>query len=351
MATPMKKKKNRSKLGRGLSALVDQSPNPPIGVSIPQEALQTTNINQGGADFSAGQSGVLGEAVEPRGRVIEVDVTKIVPNPHQPRRVFDEESLEELAGSIAEHGLVQPIVVRMVPGGGEGCYELVAGERRWRATCRTGQGVIRAIVLELDDAESAQLALIENIQREDLNAIERARGFMALSERFSMTQDQISTKVGISRSSVANFLRLLELDTEIQSMIASGDLGSGHGKVLLSCKDRAQRLQLAQQVSSEGWSVRMLEVAVQSYMRQSNPETNDEPPQSNSERMDKRNRIRSVLLDLETRLGERLSTKVKLRTDQSGTKGSITIDFYDLDHFDGLMDQLGVNSADELAEP
>ena len=174
MATPAKKKRTRSKLGRGLSALVDQGYAQPIEVLPELSTKQTAHIvseltqksEQGGE-----QSGQW---------VIEVDVTHIEPNPHQPRRTFHEEALEELSQSILEHGLMQPIAVRKID---TDRYELIAGERRWRATCRTGSATIRAIVLDVDDAQSAQLALIENIQREDLNPIERAHGFALLTTR------------------------------------------------------------------------------------------------------------------------------------------------------------------------
>lgn len=338
MATPTRKKKNRSKLGRGLSALVDQSPIGPIQVAPELKASQIANI------VNSGEPVVLVQGEQ----ILEVDVTRIVPNPHQPRRVFDEDALEELAQSIAEHGLMQPIVVRVVQGQDGQRYELIAGERRWRATCRTGQVKIRAIVREVDDAQSAQLALIENIQREDLNPIERAHGFVLLNERFGMTQDAIATKVGISRSSVANFLRLIELDDEIQTMIVLGVLGMGHGKVLLSCKDRDQRLAFAQQAGNEEWTVRILEQAIAAIQLYNDSEIRSDEHSKGDKGVDHPTRFESVLHDLEQRLGERLSTNVKLKTDRSGTKGSITIEFYDLDHFDGLMNRLGVGTGDDL---
>ena len=346
MATPAKKKKNRSKLGRGLSALVDQSAIDVVQVSPRETAVQTANTKRD-PDWIGQDSADYGE------RVLEIDVTHVVPNPHQPRRVFSEESLEELARSITEHGLMQPIVVRQRAAGagsvsGGVVYELIAGERRWRATCRTGQGAIRALVIQADDIQSAQLALIENIQREDLNPIERACGFVLLSERFAMTQDQIATKVGISRSSVANFVRLMELDDEIQSMIASGQLGAGHGKALLSCQDLGRRRELAKLACDEGWTVRLLEKA--SALANQHVTSGDEVVTVENGGDEQVSRIKAVLLDLEKRLGEQLSTKVHLKADRTGTRGSITIDFYDLDHFDGLMTKLGVGNSDDLGE-
>ena len=376
MGTTGKKKKNRSKLGRGLSALVD-SAGPAIQVAPELSSKQIANILQQANDQVNDQAqnqanAQAGDQVDALGnesadglddgrRVVEIDVQSIVPNQHQPRRVFEEEALEELAASIAAHGLMQPIVVRVceLDEGGLGDdekYELIAGERRWRATCRTGADRIRAIVIEADDLKSAQLALIENIQREDLNPMERASGFSMLSERFGMTQEQISTQVGVSRSAVANFIRLMELGDEIRGMIASGQLGGGHGKALLSLPDDGSRLIMARLAANEGWTVRILEQRVIAHnkhmeMHNSGPEGVDGADQrglAGSGGGDSVSRLESVLQDLEKRLGEQLSTRVKLKTDKSGTKGSILIEFYDLDHFEGLMGRLGIDSSDEV---
>ncbi|MDF1809231.1 MAG: ParB/RepB/Spo0J family partition protein [Phycisphaerales bacterium] len=340
--TEKKTKRTRSKLGRGLSALVDQSSTTPLqvvpGLNIEQQSIQNTN--------TIGEHDHLidPESSRIQDSIIEIDVTQIVANPFQPRRVFDEEALEELAQSIAEHGLMQPIAVRDV---NDGKYELIAGERRWRATCRTGQMTIRAIVIDVDDSESAQLALIENIQREDLNPIERAKGFESLVSQFSMTQEQIAQKVGINRSSVANFMRLIELDEEIQSMIASNQLGRGHGKVLLSCKDIQQRLKLAKLAAEHNWTVRILEEEVTKSQndRASNEVNETETTDSNRQPP---SRVELVMGDLEKRLSEHLGTAVKLKANKQGTKGSISIEYYDLDHFDGLLSRLGLSAAEEL---
>lgn len=338
MGSEIKKtKKSRPRLGRGLSALVDSGPMLPIEVPPYSGAIQSTN-NQSDKSSQVAPSGP-----ERSGGVIEVELGAIRTNPHQPRRVFEEDAIDELSRSILEHGLMQPILVRRVEaiqdqGGNTTRFELIAGERRLRACQRAGIRRIRAILHDVDDAGSAQLALIENIQREDLNPIERARGFASLSSGFGMTQEQIASKVGIRRSSVANQLRLLELDQEIQSMISSGVLSAGHGKALLSCRDVEERLALANRAVEQGWSVRMLEQATSGDSTSKstvNPGVKERPTKPTT-------RLESVLLDLEKRLGEQLSTSVKLKTDRSGTKGSITIAFYDLDHFDGLMQRLGM---------
>jgi len=336
---PRKTRKPRSKLGRGLSALVDQTTTSPIQVHTDPIGSAIEPVQNANKKTSGVGSSTIG--VE-HGQVVELDVTRIRSNPHQPRRVFSPESLEELAESIAEHGLMQPIIVRLRQDGGG--HELIAGERRWRASCHAGKTSIRAIVLDVDELKSAQLALIENIQREDLNAIERANGFAALAKGFGMTQEQIATKMGIARATVANILRLIELDEEIQQMIGSGVLSAGHGKALLACADLDRRLALARQAAQEHWNVRLLEKAT---MAKTGGNTSLDKGLID-QREGQVSRFESVLLDLETRLGEKLSTKVKLKTDQSGTKGSIQIEFYDLDHFDGLMHRLGIQDANEL---
>jgi ParB family transcriptional regulator, chromosome partitioning protein len=341
----IKSKKPRSKLGRGLSSLVDQASAVAVEVSSQKsnhrpetQGVQELEQNTNTVGLNDQQQG------DPTsGKILELDVTHIVPNPFQPRRVFDEESLEELANSIRMHGLMQPISVRE---NGEGSYELVAGERRWRATCRTGASTISALLVEANDEVSAQLALIENIQREDLNPIERARGLAALVSTFDMTQQLIGERVGISRSSVSNLLRLLDLDDEIQSMIASGLLSAGHGKGLLSCSSEDNRLETARRAVEEGWSVRELERRVSTRVDVNIKE--HEPEVQEKVGLDGVSRLESVLEDLEKTLSDHMSTRVKLKTDRSGTKGSITIEFYNLDHFDGLLNRLGVSSEQDL---
>lgn len=340
-----KTKKSRSRLGRGLGALIDQPASTPVLDSVKPQAIDEHLIEQKpikeNARLEQGGDSSL-QRSDNSSDVIEISLLDIMPNPNQPRRTFAEEPLQELAESIKAHGLMQPIVVRRCVGGqgSGGGYELIAGERRLRASTLAGLKTIRAIVLDIDEGQSAQLALIENIQREDLNPIERARGFVTLQQRFGLTQEQVAGKVGISRPSVANFLRLLELDEAIQTMIEGGTLSVGHGKALLSCADVGRRLELAQRCAQEGWTVRMLE---QEAARPAQGAKDDGGGAPDPVSPATPTRLESVLRDLEKRLSERLSTDVKLKTDRSGTKGKVIIDFYDLDHFDGLMSRLGVS--------
>jgi ParB family transcriptional regulator, chromosome partitioning protein len=186
----------------------------------------------------------------------ELPVGSISPNPRQPRRHFDEESLNALAGSLGERGVLQPVLVRPKP---DGAYELVAGERRWRAAQIAGLEKIPALVRSGDDAQALELALIENMAREDLNPIEEARACAALVEELGLTREQVGRRVGRSRVAVSNLLRLLDLPDEALELLESGALSEGHGKALLMAKDHGARRRLARAAAAEGWSVRTAE--------------------------------------------------------------------------------------------
>lgn len=192
--------------------------------------------------------------------VTTLRISQIEPNPNQPRRTFEEASLQQLADSIAIHGVIQPIAVRR--GKNEGFYEIIAGERRWRAAKLAGVVTIPAVILELDDAAAAQAALIENIQREDLNPVEEAKAYQTLLDTYGMTQENLAKQLGKSRSQITNMLRLLDLDEAILQALATGELTIGHAKALLSVKDPADRLALAKQIIAQGdFSVRAAEAA------------------------------------------------------------------------------------------
>ncbi len=186
----------------------------------------------------------------------EVPVELISPNPRQPRRRFDEDALHALAGSLGERGVLQPVLLRPRPGGG---YELVAGERRWRAAQLAGMESIPALVRPRDDALALEVALIENMAREDLNPIEEANACVALVEELGLTREQVGIRVGRSRVAVSNLLRLLELPDEALAAIEKGTLSEGHGRALLLAKDRTAQRRLARSAAAEGWSVRVVE--------------------------------------------------------------------------------------------
>jgi ParB family chromosome partitioning protein len=222
---------------------------------------------------------------------------------------------------------MQPVVARPSAGGR---FELVAGERRLRGARRAGLGSIPVVVRELSDEESAELCLVENVQREDLNPIERANAFAMLARRFSLTHAEIGERVGLERSTVSNFVRLLELDDELRSLVAEGTLTLGHAKALLGAPGGDGRSSLGRRAVAGSWSVRRLERAVAEIAgRGPSPDKDQTAPQS------------SNLADLERQLGDHLGTRVRIRADSKGTRGRVEISFYDLDHFDGLMSRLG----------
>jgi ParB family chromosome partitioning protein len=331
------KKTKRARLGRGLSALVDAAP-------IKVDPSLDVDPARGETASTPGRPNILQTDSRPdeKDRVIEVALDRVAVNPNQPRRVFDTEALESLAASIRAHGLMQPIVVRV--GEGAGAYELIAGERRWRAAKLAGMTTIRAIVDDADDERSAELALIENMQREDLNPIERALGLRQLMDRFGSTQQELSDRIGMSRPGLANLLRLLDLGDDLQALVATGVLSVGHAKVLLSCHDETQRSKLAHDAIEQGWTVRALEQAIASAgsVVPASPETAGAGEQG-AHAVLHPDRVGSVLRDLERSLSEHLGTRVTLKTNKQGTKGRVQIEFFDLDQFDGLLAKLGVH--------
>jgi ParB family chromosome partitioning protein len=220
-------------LGRGLAAL--------LGEDAGQETLTATNMQ---APSLVGTQGV-----------IDIPVNAIQRNPRQPRRAFDSEALDELATSIAAVGVVQPVIVRVAEGG----YELIAGERRWRAAQRAGFTVVPAIVRRASDTESLELALIENVVRQQLNPVDEAYALKVLLEDLGVTQESLAARVGKSRSAIANKMRLLDLPAAVQEFMADGKLSEGHGRALLGLGERGRQLQLARRVVEKGMSVRQVE--------------------------------------------------------------------------------------------
>jgi ParB family chromosome partitioning protein len=264
--------------------------------------------------------------------VQKVAVDNIRKSPWQPRRHFTEDTLMELSQSIKEHGVLQPILVRAVTGG----YELIAGERRFRASILAGLKEVPVIVKEADDGEAMKMALVENLQREDLNVIEEAEGFRTLSDKFSLTQEQIAGAVGKSRAAVANTLRLLTLPAEVKQMITQDKLSAGHAKLLGGVEMEEDQKLLAQRALKESLSVRQLEKIIQKWRRV--------PRKPRATRSD----IPEAHLDyLRDRLHTHFGTSVRLhpcRTYANGKKGKgwLEIDFYSNDELDRVLQILGI---------
>lgn len=255
-------------------------------------------------------------------KVKDLKITQIEPNPNQPRKTFDQEKLETLSKSISEHGLLQPIAVKKNE---NGFYTIVAGERRWRAAKLAGLKEIAAVVYDFDDKAVAELSLIENLQREDLNPIEEAAGYHRLAEEFGMTQEEISKSVGKSRSAITNTLRLLNLSEPIRRLVEQLEISSGHARALLAIEDKELQEKVAYLVIEKDMSVRQLE----SYVNQL----------KKPDRLPKVRESFSVIKDdIEKMLEGALGTKVKIINGKK--KGKIEIEFYDKESLDRIIAKL-----------
>lgn len=241
----------------------------------------------------------------------KVKLLDIEPNREQPRKQFDEDALAELSDSIAQHGVLQPLLVRPMPDGG---YQLVAGERRWRASRMAGLTEVPVVIRDLTDAQVAELALVENLQRENLNPLEEANGYKELSDKFGYTQEKISEIVGKSRPSIANALRLLNLPSDVQEMVSNGSLSMGHARAILSLEDDKMKTDLAKLVIANDLSVRETERIARNMVK--------EAPQKSKAK--KRNPYYD---EAELALSEVLGRKVKIT--KSSKKGALEIEFFD----------------------
>lgn len=275
----------------------------------------------------------------PEQSIVAIPIARIQRNPRQPRERFDDNALRSLADSIRQDGLLQPIVVRaskMISAStGVQMYELIAGERRLRAFTLLGRSTIPALVQRVDDRTSAVLALIENVQREDLNPMERAYGLQKLMHEFAFSQQDLATRVGLDRSTVANLLRLNDLDTSTASALREGAITTGHAKALLSLSDASMRKMFVSRIITEGLSVRELEGLVRNTLTAA-------PSAGTSGRLPQSGRVISAqVADLERRIGAHLGTEVQLKTGRKPGSGAITIKFGSHDEFEGLMDRFG----------
>lgn len=256
------------------------------------------------------------------GGAVELNINELEPNRGQPRKEFSEEAMRELADSIAQHGVLQPLLVRPLLSGG---YQIVAGERRWRASRMAGLATVPALIRELTDSEVMQIALIENLQREDLKPLEEAQGYQALMEEFGFTQDEISKSVGKSRPTVTNALRLLNLPEAVRGMLARGDLSAGHARTLLSFKDEAAMLAAAKRVVAEGLSVRELEKMAK---------------KANAEKPEAVRSTRRIRYYDEAELALRDTLNRVVHVGGTKKKGVLTIEFYGEEDLKNLLSDL-----------
>ncbi len=254
----------------------------------------------------------------------DVPVASIRPNPHQPRRHFDEESLSSLSASIRELGVLQPVLVREVA---DGDYELIAGERRWRAAKRAGLTTIPVLVRTADNQASLEQAVVENFHRQDLNPLEEAAAYQQLIEDFSLTHDQVATRVGKSRATVTNMLRLFQLPPSIQKLVGEGSLSGGHARALLGTPDRSFQEALATRAVKESLSVRAVEDAVRARVEL---DPTSEPKPSSGPRL-----RQAGMHELEQLLSEHLSTRVKVQ-EVAKSGGKVVVTFADLDDLERI---------------
>ena len=294
-------------LGRGLEALFADS----VPVTREVKPLET-------ASKPAKKSA---EKADPAETVQYISIHDVKPNANQPRKIFDEEKIAELAASIKENGIIQPLIVRKK---GKG-YEIVAGERRWRASVKAELKEVPCIVRELDDEQNMLLAIVENMQREDLNPMEEAEGLNQMIAAYGLTQEQVSKSIGKSRPYIANSLRLLKLPEEIRDLISDGSLSAGHGRTLVSVPDEARQIEIARKILKEGLSVRETEKLAAEK---------EEPGKKRRGRKPKDPDVTRVEADLKEALGTRVNIK------RTGKKGKIEIEFFSRDELERLIEML-----------
>jgi len=300
----------KKRLGRGLDALL---------------GTDTTSLT------GFGQEGAAGSNALP----VTLEIKSLVAGKFQPRKNMDEQALNELAESIKSQGIMQPILVRPISGKRGKTHEIIAGERRFRAAKLAKLTQVPVIIREADDEDVAVMALIENLQREDLNPLEEARGVRRLLDEFELTHEQAAKAIGRSRSATSNILRLLNLTEAVQTMLIAGDIDMGHARALLAC-EHADQVLLANEIISKGLSVRQAEKLIGRFLRQK------EQPQS--ETTSEKDSIRGDLRRLETALSDKLGTAVSLRVNAKN-KGTLTIQFHDWDHLNALLTKQGLSEV------
>jgi ParB family transcriptional regulator, chromosome partitioning protein len=309
----------RNALGRGLGALIrEPEPQVPAAPAQPTAPPATTVGMSGGGAAAAAPA--LSQA---NSGPLQIDIDLIEPSPYQPRTRFREEALDELARSIQASGIIQPLIVR--PMGNR--FQLIAGERRWRASQRAGLTKVAAIIKQVPDELALEMTLVENIQREDLNAIEQARAFERLMDEFQSTQEAVAERTGKDRTTVANAIRLLKLEPTIQDWIEEGKLTAGHGRALLAVPDPQLRMRYAQRAARGGLTVRQIERLASRRARGARLAA--ESPQVDPN-------IREALDELQRHLG----TKILLHQKTKSRPGQLVLEFYDEAQLMGIYDRL-----------
>lgn len=302
-------------LGRGLDAL--------FADAAPVDEMWRPS------DSGGGQASEDAASAEDEDKVLYIDINDIRPNSAQPRKTFDEVKLGELAGSIKANGVIQPLIVRESSSG----YELVAGERRWRAARKAGLRTVPCIVRNFDDRQNAIVAIIENMQREDLNPIEEALGLRSMTEKYGFTQEQVSESLGRSRTYITNSIRLLKLPEEIQQYVSSGQMSAAHGRTIINIPDKARQKEIADKIIRNDLSVRATERLAEKVKDELRPERKKRKRSAGKDAA-RSAEITAVERELMTLLG----TKVNIAGDDS--KGKIELEYYSLEELNRLIDAL-----------
>ena len=325
------------KLGRGLGRLIPVSAkNPTVEASVKAAAptvAAAANVSPSKVPASVAVKQSAADSISGR-QIAQIKIQSVIPNPRQPRMDFDSKAIQELADSIRSAGLIQPIVVRPLTGS-PGRYELIAGERRWRACQTLGWSEIPAIVTNATDQDSGVWALIENVHRTDLNPMDRAAALQKLVSEFRLTHEALAEQLGMDRSSITNLLRLSELDSATADLVRKGHLTQGHAKALLGVSSQKTRATLAESAVRGDWSVRSLEREVQ---RLAESEV-DVPRGTHASRR------RSNIDALERKLSQAIGTEVKIQTGKKPNTGKLLISFYSLEQFEGIVSRMGVRAA------
>ena len=299
-------KQNKDALGKGIRSL-----------------LQSID-----SDLKTGTGNLKPAVVENATVSTRISLQDIEPNPKQPRRDFDDKSLQELAGSIKLHDIIQPVTVSKLP---SGKYRLIAGERRWRASKMAGLTDIPAYVRHANDSQLLELALLENLQREDLNAMEIALSYKRMMEELDYTQEQVGERMSIDRSTVANFIRLLKLPPDIQLAVRSGEMSMGHARALINVDTVDRQLFIFREIKEKGLSVRQTEALVRNLYK------NNQPVKKTS-----KSSLPPAFQQIEDKLASQFSTRVKLKHSRNGS-GQITFDYYSLEELNKILGQMDVS--------
>ena len=302
MTTP---KQNKDALGKGIRSLLQNI---------------DSDLKNPSGDLKKG----VAEAVT---AILRIPIDQIEANPRQPRHDFDEQALNELASSIKLHDIVQPITVSQMP---SGKYRLISGERRWRASKIAGLKDVPAYIRQANDQELLELALLENLQREDLNAVEIALSYKRMMEELSYTQEQVAERMGKDRTTVTNYIRLLKLPPDIQVAVRSGEISMGHARALINVDTIDKQLFVFDEIRTKGLSVRQTENLVRNLYKEKDTAPKDEKPH-----------LPPAFKKIEDTLGSHFSTRVKMKHSNNGS-GQITFDYYSLEELNKLLDQMNV---------